>query len=108
MTKGHLHAWRDAAEIYIGFKGEGAMLLEEESGGASQMLPLLPYQPVYVPGHTAHRTINTGTVPLIYVGVYPVRAGHDYAAIAAKNFRQVVVERGGKPVVIDRALFLAR
>src|SRR5213078_469297 len=105
MTKGHLHAWREAAEIYIGFKGEGVMLLEAEANGASQMLPLRPYEPVYVPGHTAHRTINTSTVPLIYIGIYPIRAGHDYAAIAAKNFRQVVIERDGKPIVMERAEF---
>src|SRR5262249_32100664 len=85
MTKGHLHAWRAAAEIYIGLKGEGVMLLEAEADGASRMLPLRPNTAVYVPGHTAHRTMNTAAEPLIYMCVYPARAGHDYAAIAARN-----------------------
>jgi len=107
MTKGHLHAWREAAEIYIGFKGDGVMLLQAEANGDRQMLPLRPYQPIYVPGHTAHRTINTGTVPLIYIAIFPARAGHDYAAIATKNFRQVVIEQGGQPVVLDRAEWLS-
>lgn len=27
MTKGHIHAWRPAAEVYIGLRGRGMMLL---------------------------------------------------------------------------------
>jgi glucose-6-phosphate isomerase, archaeal len=102
MTKGHLHSWREAAELYLGLTGEGVMLLEDESSGESWMMPLRPYGVVYVPGHTAHRTINTGNVPLTYLGVYPAKAGHDYDAIARKNFRCVVVERGGRPVMLER------
>lgn len=102
MTKGHLHAWRDAAEIYIGLTGEGVMLLEDEATGESRMIPLRPHHAVYVPGRTAHRTMNTGRVPLAYIGVYPARAGHDYAVIARKNFRCMIVERDGRPVLIER------
>ena len=45
-------------------------------------MPLTPESAVYVPGHTAHRTINTGDMPLTYLGIYPARAGHDYGVIA--------------------------
>ena len=102
MTKGHLHLWRDAAEIYIGLTGEGMMLLEDEASGESRMVPLRANGVVYVPGRTAHRTINTGSVPLTYIGIYPAKAGHDYETIAKKNFRCVVVERGGRPAMIER------
>jgi glucose-6-phosphate isomerase, archaeal len=102
MTKGHLHAWREAAEFYIGLKGEGVMLLENEQTGESLMVPLRPHQVVYVPGKTAHRTMNIGDVPLTYLGIYPAKAGHDYGVIAASNFRYVVVERGGQPVLVER------
>lgn len=102
MTKGHLHAWRDAAEIYFGLSGNGEMLLEDEATGECQLAPLKPGQAVYVPGHVAHRTVNTGLTPLTYVGVYPARAGHDYAAIADNNFRCVVVERSGVAAMIPR------
>ncbi len=105
MTKGHLHAWRPAAEFYFGLSGEGVMLLEDESSGESRIVPLVPNGAVYVPGHTAHRTMNTGNVPLTYIGVYPARAGHDYAAIAQRNFSCVVVERDGKPAMIRREEF---
>lgn len=104
MTRGHLHAWRPAAEFYFGLTGEGVMLLEDKS--ESRMVPLQPNSVVYVPGHTAHRTMNVGKVPLTYIGVYPAKAGHDYGAIAKKNFRCVVIERGGKPVMIARKDFL--
>jgi glucose-6-phosphate isomerase, archaeal len=102
MTRGHLHTWREAAEIYIGLRGEGVMLLEDESGGNGRLMPLRANQIVYVPGHTAHRTINTGDVPLSYIGVYPARAGHDYSAIAARNFNHVVIEQNGRPIMQER------
>lgn len=102
MTKGHLHAWRPAAEFYFGLSGEGVMLLEDEATGESRLVPLRPNQAVYVPGHTAHRTMNTGRAPLTYIGVYPAKAGHDYRAIAKKNFRCAVIERDGQPVMIGR------
>lgn len=103
MTKGHLHAWRPAAEIYFGLRGEGAMLLEDEATGASRLVPLGPHSAVYVPGGTAHRTVNTGCEPLLYLGVYPARAGHDYEAVARRNFRCCVVAREGGPALVPRA-----
>lgn len=100
LTKGHMHTWRDAAEVYIGVSGNGAMLLEDEVGGGSRMVLLQRNAVVYVPGHTAHRTINTGDEPLVYLGVYPARAGHDYGVIAERNFRSVVVKRDRGPTML--------
>lgn len=107
LTRGHLHAWRPAAEMYLGLRGQGMMLLEDEATGEGGMVPLLPQGVVYVPGGTAHRTINTGDEPLVYLGVYPAEAGHDYEAVARRHFRQVVVAMDGKPTLLDRAAFLA-
>lgn len=106
MTKGHYHAWRPAAEVYVGFRGEGVMLLEDQEAGLSRILPLGEGQVVYVPGHTAHRTLNTGTRPLVFLGIYPAAAGHDYATIAARNFQCVVCDVGGAPTMIDRSEYL--
>lgn len=102
LTKGHLHAWRPAAEFYIGLSGKGMMLLEHEVTGETQLVPLERHGVVYVPGYTAHRTMNTGTEPLLYLGIYPARAGHDYSTIARRNFRHCVVDRDGQPTLIDR------
>jgi glucose-6-phosphate isomerase len=106
MTRGHLHQWRASAEVYIGLSGTGLMLLEDERSSAAYAVELVPDSVVYVPGYTAHRTVNVGDVPLTYIGVYPAQAGHDYATIAASNFRQVVVEQDGKPLVLSRQAFL--
>jgi glucose-6-phosphate isomerase len=107
MTKGHYHAWRPAAEVYIGLSGTGLMLLEDEQGG-SNLISLTPNSIVYVPGYTAHRTINTGDAPLVYLGIYPASAGHDYGAIAERNFLQVVVAVDNLPTMLSRSDYLAR
>jgi glucose-6-phosphate isomerase len=106
LTKGHLHKWRPAAEFYIGLRGEGMMLLEDLNSGESRMLDLVTNSAVYVPGFTAHRTVNVGAVPLVYLGVYPAAAGHDYSTIAEKNFRKVIVMRQDRPVPMDREEFV--
>ena len=71
-------------------------------------MPLAANTVVYVPGHTAHRTVNTGSEPLVYWGILSSDAGHDYGAVGKRNFRQVIVAVDGKPVVMERAEFLAR
>ena len=105
MTKGHFHAWRPAAEVYIGLSGEGCMLLEDESTGEEKLLPLNTNNIVYVPGFTAHRTINTGNTPLVYIGIYPAAAGHDYGLIAVRNFQSVLINVGGQPTLLKREQF---
>jgi glucose-6-phosphate isomerase len=106
MTKGHLHSWRDAAEVYIGLSGEGVMVLEEEDTGDTTILPLKPNGIVYVPGYVAHRTINTGSEPFTYIGIYSAKAGHDYGAIAERNFNEVVIQVDGRPEAMKRADYL--
>jgi glucose-6-phosphate isomerase len=107
MTRGHLHAWRPAAEVYIGLAGHGLMLLEEETTGESRTLPLEEGSIVYVPGGVAHRTINTGDVPLVYLGVWPATAGHDYGSIKERGFRKLVLAGPEGPRIVDRAEVLA-
>lgn len=107
LTRGHFHQWRPAAEIYIGLTGTGIMLLEHEQTRHSYSVDLRPDSVVYVPGYTAHRTVNIGTTPLTYLGIYPAQAGHDYGALEERNFAQVVIENDGMPCVLQRDQFLA-
>ena len=106
MTKGHFHAWREASEVYIGLSGKGMMLLQDEGTGKNKLLPLSANSIVYVPGNTAHRTINCDQVPLVYLGIYPAKAGHDYGTLSENNFNQVVALIDEKPQMIERAEFL--
>jgi glucose-6-phosphate isomerase len=106
LTKGHVHRRREAAEVYIGLKGRGLLLLENLETGAAAMLELSQQSVVYVPSATAHRTVNIGSEPLVYIGVYPADAGHDYETIAKGNFHHVIVERNGAPALIARNKYL--
>jgi glucose-6-phosphate isomerase, archaeal len=106
MTRGHLHAWRPAAEVYICLQGQGMMLLEHETGATADVVPFSANSVVYVPGYTAHRTINVGTQPLVYWGVLSSEAGHDYEAIRDRNFSQVVIELDGQPRALPRKEYL--
>lgn len=99
MTKGHYHARRETAEIYFGLQGQGYLVMEEE-GGQFRAVPVEAGTVVYVPPGWAHRSVNTGSVPLIMFYIFPADAGHDYATIEKKGFSHVIVEREGKPVIL--------
>src|SRR5690606_10249675 len=70
MTRGHSHATRDRAEFYVCSAGEGAMILMDEDG-RSRWEPMRPGTVHYIPGHTAHRVANTGSVPLAFLACWP-------------------------------------
>ena len=106
MTRGHLHAWRPAAEVYICLRGQGMMILEHETEAAVSVLPFSANSVIYVPGYTAHRTVNVGNQPLVYWGVLSSEAGHDYEAIRQRNFSQVVIQLDGKPCAVSRIDYL--
>ena len=100
MTKGHFHTILATGEVYYTLSGRGAMLMETPEGEVS-LIEMKPGEAVYVPPRWAHRTINTGDVPMVSFFVFRSDAGHDYGTIEQKGYRKLVVERDGKPVMID-------
>ncbi|MBR2570774.1 MAG: cupin domain-containing protein [Clostridia bacterium] len=100
MTKGHFHTILDTGEVYYTLSGRGAMLMETPEGETS-LVEMTPGSAVYVPPRWAHRTINTGGEPMVSFFVFRSDAGHDYGTIEQKGYRKLVVERDGKPVMID-------
>jgi glucose-6-phosphate isomerase len=100
MTKGHFHRLRDRAEFYMGLAGEGYVLLETEEGEV-QAVPMQPGAIVYVPPFWAHRTINSGEEPLIFLSVWPGDAGHDYGTIEESGFARRLVKRNGQAIFIE-------
>jgi glucose-6-phosphate isomerase len=101
MTKGHFHTILDTAETYYGLSGEGFMLIENPEGD-SAALPVEPGRAVYVPKRYAHRSVNTGSAPMVTFFVFRGDAGHNYATIETKGFRKLIVEgSGGKPEITD-------
>ena len=100
MTKGHFHTLLDTGEVYYCLAGQGAMLMETPEGEVS-LVEMKPGEAVYVPPRWAHRSINTGTETMVTFFVFRSDAGHDYGTIEQKGYRKLVVERDGKPVMID-------
>lgn len=100
MTKGHFHTILNTAEVYYCLSGNGYMLMESPEG-ESVAEELTPGRAVYVPGRYAHRSINVGTGPLVTFFVFRADAGHDYGTIETKGFRKLIIDEGGKPVIID-------
>ena len=91
MTKGHFHTILETAEVYYILAGEGGMLLENPEGDTA-FYPLSPGKAVYVPPRYAHRSINTGKIPLVSFFAFRGDAGHNYGAIETKGYRKLVVE----------------
>ena len=101
LTRGHYHSKRDHAETYQALSGRGLVLFEQDDG-TTRSAELAPGKVTYVPPFWAHRSVNTGDVPLVFLWTCPVEAGHDYAALGGRGMRQIVVERNGEPSVEDR------
>lgn len=101
MTKGHYHARPGTAELYIVLQGRGYLLLETLDGETAA-LRMQPGAMLYIPPFWAHRTVNTGEEPLIFIGVYPGDAGHDYGTIERDGFRLRVLDLGSGPVVVEQ------
>lgn len=107
MTKGHFHAALETAEVYYCVKGEGVIVMETREGQWA-VEPLRSNRVLYVPPGWAHRSVNTGSdEDLVTFFVYPGNAGHDYASIEKQGFRRLVVERDGRPEVIDNPRWLS-
>jgi glucose-6-phosphate isomerase len=101
MTKGHFHTVIDTAEVYYTLSGEGFLLMENPEGNVA-LHPMKPGNAVYVPKRYAHRSVNSGSVPLVSFFVFRGDAGHNYATIETKGYRKLVVEgNDGKPQMID-------
>lgn len=88
MTRGHIHAIGNRPETYRGELGRGVMLMESPEG-ESVMLEVTPGSTVYVPPYWIHRSVNTGSEPLVMSFVYPADSGQDYEIIARSNGMRV-------------------
>jgi glucose-6-phosphate isomerase len=94
VTRGHLHAKADRAELYYCLSGTGVMLLETLDG-RSEALPLRPGEAVHVPGHWVHRSVNVGDDPFVTMFCYGADAGQDYELIRrAGGMAALVVSDG--------------
>ena len=100
MTKGHFHSILNTAEVYYCLNGHGMMMMEN-SDGQWECRELNAGTALYVSKGYAHRSINIGTLPLVTFFCFRADAGHDYKTIAEQGFRHLVVNKNGRPTVIE-------
>lgn len=91
MTKGHFHTRLMTAEVYYCMSGQGYMLLENMDDDW-RAIPLSPGQAVYVPRGYAHRTVNSGSEPLVVFYVFDADAGHDYGTIEVNGYHHLILK----------------
>jgi glucose-6-phosphate isomerase len=99
MTRGHFHSKRDRAEYYCTVQGEGMLVLMDEDR-STRVETMSAGSLHYIPGHTSHRTVNTGDTPLSFWACWPSDAGHDYDTIAKHPFTARILDRDGAPEVV--------
>jgi glucose-6-phosphate isomerase len=102
MTKGHYHQVAEAAEVYLGLRGEGYVFMKT-ADGKSAVQRIARGHVVYVPPYWAHRTANTGREPLAFFCVYPADAGHNYGDIEREGFPVRVLLRRGNAEIVPAA-----
>ena len=103
MTKGHFHSILDTAEVYYCLSERDAC-----SWKTWRVLPAawnLKGSCCLCTAWFAHRSINTGNIPLVTFFVFRADAGHDYKTIESKGFRKLLICDDGKPVLIDNPGF---
>ena len=99
MTKGHIHERDDQPEIYHCVQGKGYLLLDTMQG-EFRAEAWEPGVITHIPPMWAHRAVNTGSEPLVFVASYHISAGHLYDTVEQMGFEQLAVERDGQPVFI--------
>jgi len=102
MTRGHFHVRRDMGEVYYTQSGHGLLLLESRDGDVS-IVEMKPGVCAYIPPDWAHRSINTGSEPLVFVWVCNPAAGHEYGDILKRGMRKLVMKGHNGPDVVDNA-----
>lgn len=101
MTRGHIHARAEQAEYYFGLCGRGLLLLQDMAG-VCRLEQVFAGSVHHIPGHVAHRLVNTGETQLSALAVWPAIAGHDYRLMAERGFSlRVVAGKEGEPCVVS-------
>jgi glucose-6-phosphate isomerase len=100
MTSGHFHEDTEASEVYYCLAGQG-MLLVQDRDSRCEAIAMEIGTAAYIPPGYAHRTANTGDEPFVFLAVWPSDAGHDYGTIKETGFAKLVVERDGRPQLVD-------
>ena len=84
-TKGHFHKEPDGPELVIGIEGHGTLEMADRSG-EERAVPVEPNTMVTIPPGWAHRVVNPGSQPVLYLSVSSAEVGHDYEGVRAAGW----------------------
>ncbi len=104
LTKGHFHADGLGDEMHLTLDGQGMVLLLDREE-KSTCMEMQSGRMCYYPGHLAHRTINTGIEPLVFVGIWPPHIVHDYETLKRNGFPKLIVAGQSGPELINNPRF---
>ncbi len=99
MTKGHFHEADNQPEIYHCVQGEGILQMMTIDGEYFAA-PWKKDTITHIPPNYAHRVVNTGFTPLVFVASFHVAAGHVYGPIVEKGFKYIIIQQNYKPVEV--------
>jgi glucose-6-phosphate isomerase, archaeal len=94
LTRGHIHVKSDRPEIYFCQRGRGVLHMETPLGD-TKPVEMSPGSVVYVPPYWVHRSVNTGSEPLVTFFCYPADSGQDYDIIARANGMRTLIVASG-------------
>ena len=100
MTRGHFHKRRDMGEVYYTQSGKGVLVLQSRDGRV-EVLDMVPGTCSFIPPDWAHRSVNVGPEPLVFVWVCDTEAGNDYGEILEKGMAKRVLSGASGPRIID-------
>ena len=92
MTRGHWHLKPTHGELILVVSGTGLVVLMDHDR-MTTTVELSPGVTYHIDGTLAHRTVNTGDVPLVFWCAWAADCGHNYESILQDGFsRRFFVE----------------
>jgi glucose-6-phosphate isomerase len=89
MTRGHRHLNVTHGEMIFCVSGSGFLVLMDDDADTTRH-ELTAGTALWIDGRLAHRTVNTGDVPLIFWCAWPNDCGHDYKSTRQNPFSPVL------------------
>lgn len=85
MTRGHWHTKRTHCELVVTVSGKGLLVLMDDDRSQWEE-ELTPGSTHHIDGTLAHRTVNTGEEPLVFLCAWPADCGHEYDKVRDEGF----------------------
>lgn len=80
MTRGHRHLDPTKGELMATVSGTGWLVLKDGEGSETRER-LTPGSTHHVDGRLAHRAVNDGPEPLVFLTAWDTACGHDYQSV---------------------------